>query len=87
MKNQGKLILDAELVKIYFTGNEYRVLISMSRGGMLEHEPFPGDLRGLVAAMTLATEVCAGKFFPRGVVKEEASAPKVFDRAQIGGSK
>lgn len=69
MKGKKKLILDTELVQIVQEGGEYRMFIKMSRGGTLEHEPFPQDLRGLVAALQLATEVCAGKFFPRGLAE------------------
>lgn len=81
MLSEGKLILDTELVKIFFTGSEHRVFIAISQGGVLEHEPFPGDLRGLVAALDLARECCAGKFFPKCVVKENeriTSIPKAL---------
>lgn len=63
-----RTILDHEIVKIQHDGTRHRVFIRLSRGGWLEHEPLPGDLRGLVTAMTLATDCLAGKFFPAGVV-------------------
>ncbi len=65
-----KIVLDTDLVKIIDDGAEYLVHIKMQRGGILEHEPFKRDLHGLVGAMQLATEICAGKFFPRGVLNE-----------------
>lgn len=55
------MILNHPLVQIAQEKSKYRVLISLSKGGQIEHEPFPGDQRGLVAAMSLATEVLAGK--------------------------
>ncbi len=73
MKNQPKVlkvILNTELVKINDLGTEYQVLIALSsQAGVIEHEPFKHDLQGLVSAMQLATEICAGKFFPRRVIQ------------------
>lgn len=74
---EGKLILDTELVQIYHTGAEYKMYIAMNQGGIVEHEPFSGDLQGLVASMQVATEILAGKFFLRAVVKEKGSAPTI----------
>lgn len=71
-----KKILDTDIVKINDTGSEYQVLIRMSQGGVIEHEPFSHDVRGLVAALQLATEICAGKFFPKRVLQN--------DQKQIG---
>lgn len=73
----GELILNTDLVKIYFYGAEYKLFIKMSQGGTIEHEPFLGNLTGLVSALQLATEICAGKFFPRRVVETESDAPKI----------
>lgn len=67
-----KLILQTDIVRIEFTGKEHRVLIRLSKGGWLEHNPFPGDLRGLVSAMSLATDCLAGKFFPMGLLERQA---------------
>ncbi len=71
MRPKSKIILNTELVQIHDNGSEYQIFINMSRGGQIEHEPMPRDLRGLVAALQLATEVCAGKFFPRQVVRTD----------------
>jgi hypothetical protein len=74
------LILQHRLVRIEFDGTQHRVFIAMSRGGYLEHNPFPGDLRGLVSAMTLATDCLAGKFFPLGIHLEgkEKTPPRAI---------
>ena len=72
-----KKVLDTELVKINDTGDEYQVLIAMSQGGVIEHEPFPHNLQGLVAALQLATEICAGKFFPRRVLTPDGKKPMI----------
>lgn len=62
------LILNTQFVKILqLTTGKYRVLIAMSDGGWIEHNEFDGDARGLVAAMSLATDCCAGKFYPKRV--------------------
>lgn len=66
-----KTILDTPIVKIVQNGSEYQVIIAMSKGGFVEHEPFPSNLEGLVSAMQLATECLAGKFYPRRVIKTE----------------
>lgn len=66
-----KKILDTDIVKINDNGSEYQVLIRMSQGGVIEHEPFSHDVRGLVAALQLATEICAGKFFPKRVIPDD----------------
>jgi hypothetical protein len=67
-KNFVRVVLDTEQVKINEMVSEYQVLIKIRTGGVLEHEPFPKDLQGLVSAMQLATECLAGKFFPRSVL-------------------
>jgi hypothetical protein len=69
--SKSKPVLITELVQINDLGNQYQVLIPLTQGGTVEHEPFPKSLEGLVAAMQLATEICAGKFFLRRVVKTE----------------
>lgn len=59
-----KTVLDTEVVRILDDGSQYRVLIKVKAGGTIEHEPFPRDIRGLAAAMDLATNCVIGKFFP-----------------------
>jgi len=71
-----KLILNTPLVKIEDTGTEYRVLIALSDGGAIEHNPFGRNQEGLVAALLLAADVNAGKFYPKRVVTVETIGPK-----------
>lgn len=66
-KNSGT-ILNTPLVQIFEENDEYKVLIKMSGGGILEHEPFPKNLQGLIGALQMATECLAGKFYPKRVL-------------------
>lgn len=66
-----KTILNHEIVKIIQTETNYRVLIAMKNGKTLEHNPFPNDLRGFIAAMDLAINCASGKFYPMEVVSEQ----------------
>lgn len=59
----NKLILDTKFVLIIQTQENYRVFIAMSEGDFVEHNPFNLDLQGLVNALQLSTECCAGKFY------------------------
>jgi hypothetical protein len=74
-----KLIVNHEIVKVMFEAGQHRVLIKLSEGGFIEHNPFPGDLRGLVAAMDLARDCIAGKFFPARIVQTKEK--KFIDQA------
>lgn len=74
-----KKILDHKLVKIIDAEKEFRVLIQMSEGGWLEHNPFPHDLRGMVAALQLATDVVAGKFYPMRAARIEQATLKSLE--------
>lgn len=49
-------------------GAPYKLMIRLQEGGSVEHAPFPGDVRGLVAAMDICTQVMAGKFWLRRFV-------------------
>lgn len=60
---KGKVILNHDMIKIVFTGAEYRAFLTIQEGGEVEHQPFPGNQMGLVAAMTMAVDVLAGKFW------------------------
>jgi len=70
MKPQVKFVVSTDLIKVIDTGTEYAVHIRMSQGGWIEHEPYERTIQGLVTALQLSTEVCAGKFFPRRVLTE-----------------
>ena len=56
-------ILKHKLVEIIQDEVGYRLFIATQEGGWVEHNPFPNDLRGLVGAMMIATDVLAGKFW------------------------
>lgn len=78
MKN---VILNHEIVRIEATDKSHRVFIRLAAGGWLEHNPFPRDLRGLVAAMDLARDCMAGKFFPMAVVQENQRDQRLIGAA------
>mgnify|MGYP003352345167 CR=1 FL=1 len=69
-------ILNLPICKIQLTKEGYVVLIKMKSGQWLEHCPFPADERGTVAALLLAADVCAGKFYPSKIVDSET--PKLI---------
>jgi hypothetical protein len=71
-----KVILDTKLVRIVDAGHEYQVFIALSKGGSIEHNPFPPTQEGLVAALLLAADVNAGKFYPMRVVTESKQDSK-----------
>ncbi len=61
---KDSVILTHELVVIFHQpGTGYRVIITMQKGGAVEHNPFPDNQMGLVGAMQIATEVLAGKIW------------------------
>jgi hypothetical protein len=64
----GHPTVDHEMVKVFSTKQAHTVYIKMQEGGWVKHHPFPPDLRGLVGAMGIATDVMAGKFWPEAVV-------------------
>ena len=64
------LLLNHILVKIYLTDSEAKVIVKMKSGGWVELEPLPSSMDGVVMAMTIATEVLAGKFIIRGLHSE-----------------
>lgn len=63
------LVLKTDLCKIVNEQNQYKVFVKIEKGGWLQLQPFTNDPRGLVGALTVATEVCAGKFWPLKVVE------------------
>lgn len=65
-----KTILDTEIIKVFLTNEGYVPIIKMEGDNWLEHMPFPANLQGLVNAMQLATECCAGKFYPKRIYKK-----------------
>jgi len=63
------LVVNTPLVKVIDTGKEYQMLIYAKDTSVIEHEPFKRSLEGLVAAISLSAEICAGKFYLRGISK------------------
>jgi hypothetical protein len=74
-----KYILQTDLVRIIDDKTQYAVHIRLSKGGWIEHEPFERKQSGLVAALLLAADVNAGKFFPRRVINEK-SEPLMIEK-------
>jgi hypothetical protein len=63
-----KLVLDTPLVQIHDIGTCYEMMIRTKNGSIIEHEPFPHNLEGMVAAISLSAEICAGKFYLSKVI-------------------
>jgi hypothetical protein len=57
-------------VRGYMAKNETVMYIKVESGQWLKHKAFNADLKGLVGAMMLATDVLAGKFYPECIVNE-----------------
>lgn len=64
------MMLNTELVKIEINGNQLILLVKASEGGWVEMMPFENDLRGRIAALSVAVDCLAGKFYPRRAVAE-----------------
>ena len=61
-------------------GKFLQVFIALSKGGWIEHQEFENNLQGLVAALDLATQCCAGKFYPKAVVTGGIDPNQIPDR-------
>jgi len=84
--SQNRVILNTEIVKIFQTNDGYHTQVAMQEGGWLEMATFPNDLKGLVAALDLATNCAAGKFYPRRPVDMDISLKlglEFFNEKQI----
>ena len=66
--SQNKLVLNHDMCRIYLDQNEYKLFIKMFDGKWALQKPYPGDQRGLIGAMVLATDVLAGKVMLAGSV-------------------
>lgn len=66
----NKLLLDHDFCKIEQVDNEYKVKIKMHKGGWVYNRPFPADLRGAIASLTLALDILSGKVIIESVVPE-----------------
>lgn len=69
-------IVQTDHIQIEDHGDQYKVFLPLQTGGVVEHEPFPRNPQGLVAALLLAADVCAGKFYLKRIVVEKGIARK-----------
>ena len=62
-------ILNTDTCRILFDGKNYTLLMRMGNN-WVKNAPFPGELRGLVAAMTLSLDVISGKVWPHEITDQ-----------------
>jgi hypothetical protein len=74
-------IVNTPLVKVFKSSNGYEMHITAKNGAIIEHEPFPSTLEGMVAAISLSAEICAGKFFLKSVLQ----TPDSFHKTKLIG--
>lgn len=74
MKPQTKFVVSTDLIKVMDNGQQYVVHIALSEGGWIEHNPFERSQQGLVAALLLAADVNAGKFWLKRAVAADFKA-------------
>jgi hypothetical protein len=63
------VIVNTPLVRVFQTVKGYEMLITCKDGSIIEHELFPNNLEGMVSAISLSAEICAGKFYLSRVVQ------------------
>ena len=80
-----KLILDTPNAKIYQQKEGYVVYMKMKDGKWLVNHPHSGDLKGLIASLTLSIDVLAGKVWPMSVVdlSEKKNSPVEYVMPQL----
>ena len=78
-------VANTPFVQVYYTNTGYEVHIKCKDGSVVEHEPFKGDLEGLVAALHLAQEVNAGKFYVTKILHNAEVIP--MQKNLLGSSK
>ena len=71
------LIVNTPLVKVFKSNRGHEMHIATKDGTIIEHEPFPSTLEGLVAAISLSAEICAGKFYLSKVFKLREESTKI----------
>lgn len=62
--------VNTPMVKVFKSSDGpegYQMHITCKDGSIVEHEPFQNNLEGLVAAISLSAEICAGKFYLSGI--------------------
>ena len=69
-------IVNTPLVKVFRSQKGIEMHIRCKDGSVIAHEPFQDSLEGMVAAISLSAEICAGKFYLNSVVskKEELTS-------------
>lgn len=77
----GTVIVNTPLVRVEKTKDGFSMFLNAADGSVIEHQPFPPNLEGMVAAISLSAEICAGKFY----IKKVASVPK--ERATLDFTK
>ena len=65
-----KTLLNHDMCIITESNNELQVKIRMMKGGYVLNRPFPADLRGTIAALTLALDILSGKVILQEVANE-----------------
>lgn len=68
---QPPLILNTPTCTLHKESAGHVLKCRLDSGDWLIMHPFPGDLTGLLAALNVASEILAGKFWPSRVVKGE----------------
>jgi hypothetical protein len=66
-----KTILETPLIKITEENGELVPTIKTSSGQLLEHNHMENNLKGMVAALTLALDVLTGRFYPMGIKQDK----------------
>lgn len=74
MKN---FIVNTPLVQVFASKNGYEMHITCKDGSVIAHQPFPPTLEGMVAAISLSAEICAGKFYLNSIVSEKQTSLKI----------
>lgn len=76
-------VVETPLIKIIRKALCFHVFLFCKDGSVIEHEPFPLTLEGLVAALSLSAEVCAGKFYLNRIIKDNSvSSTKLLNGAK-----
>lgn len=66
----GTAVVNTPLVVVKKGEHCFHMFITCKDGSLVEHEPFSGDLKGMVSAINLSAEICAGKFFLNSVISD-----------------
>lgn len=65
------VILQTKNCRIHLEGAKYVLMMKMAKGNKwIQNAPFDGDLRGLMAALTLSLDVISGKVWPAEIIDD-----------------